>query len=325
MFKLKCPLFDGEKVWDCAVVTIENGIITSIQECDPVECSKGFLMPGLIDAHTHMGSTAHVEAMLKNGITAACDVSASRELVESSEQLEIVSSAGMAMGVVMNPKGYVEKAAANGARYIKVLLFHPLSIGKPALMGIVKAAHEKGLKVAVHATEIATIRQAVEANADILLHMPMKEVFPEEQAKAIAEKRIAVAPTLVMMETFAHSGRSGYMPADYKNAENNVNLLHRCGVQILAATDANPGNFAPGVGYGDTLHREMELLAKAGLTPVEVLMAATSKNAEVFGIKAGRITPGQPATMLLVDGRPDREITYTAKIQKIWVKGEMIL
>lgn len=325
MYELKYPLFDGEKVWDGAIVTIENGIITSVRECNPAECGDGFLMPGLIDAHTHLGTAAHVEAMLKHGITATCDVSASGELVESSERLKIVSSAGMAMGVVMNPKGYVEKAVANGAGYIKVLLFHPLSIGKHALQGIVKAAHEKNLKVAVHATEIATVRQAVEANADILLHVPMKEVITDELAKGIAERAIAVAPTLVMMETFAHSGRSGYIPEDYKNAENNVNLLHRCGVQILAATDANPGNFVPGVGYGDTLHCEMELLVKAGLTPIEALTAATGKNADVFGIKAGRIVPGLPATMLLVDGRPDREITCTSKIQKIRVKGEMIL
>lgn len=325
MYELKYPLFDGENVRDGAVVTVENGIITSVRECNPSECGEGFLMPGLIDAHTHMRTADHVEVMLKHGITTVCDVSASRELAKSSEQLKIVSSAGMAMGVVMNPKSYVEKAAASGAEYIKVLLFNPLSVGKPALRGIVKAAHEKGLKVAVHATEIATVRQAVEANADILLHVPMKEVFSEESAKAIAEREIAVAPTLVMMEAFTRSGRSGYTPEDYKNAESNVNLLHRCGVQILAATDANPGSFAPAVGYGDTLHHEMELLNRAGLTPIEALTAATGKSADAFGIKAGRITPGLPATMLLADGRPDREITCTAKIRKIWVKGEPIL
>lgn len=321
MPELKYPLFDGEKVWEGATVTVENGIITAVTACDPAQGKEGFLMPGLIDGHTHMGTTAHVEAMLRRGITATCDVSASRELVEASKQLEIVSSAGMAMGMVLNPKGYVEKAAANGARYIKVLLFNPFSIGKPALRGIVKAAHEKGLKVAVHATEVATVQQAVEAGADILLHVPMKEAFPEELAKTIAEKKIAVAPTLVMMETFAHSGRGGYEIGDYQNAENAVKLLHQYGVKILAATDANPGNFAPGVGYGDTLHYEMELLAKAGLTPVEVLAAATSSNAEAFDLNAGRIAPGQPATVLVVDGRPDHNINDTAKIKKVWVRG----
>lgn len=325
MLELKSALFDGEKVWEGAVVTVENGIITSVQKCDPSECSDGFLMPGLIDAHTHMGTTDHVAAMLRNGITAACDVSASRELVESSKQLDIVSSAGMAMGMVLNPKGFVEKVTANGARYIKVLLFNTLSIGKPALRGIVKAAHEKGLKVAVHATEVATARQAVEAGADILLHVPMKGSFPTELAKTIAEKGVAVAPTLVMMEAFAKSRQFGYKESDYANAETAVKLLHESGVSILSATDANPGAFAPAVGYGDTLHHEMDLLVKAGLAPAEVLSAATIKNAEAFNINAGRIAPGQPATMLLVDGRPDCDISDSVKIRKIWVKGTQIL
>lgn len=324
MIELKYPLFDGEKVLEAAAVTIENGIVTSLRECDPAECAEGFLMPGLIDAHTHMGTAAHVDALLKNGITATCDVSTSSELIAASSRLEIVSSAGMAMGVIADPKGFVDKAIENGADYIKVLLFSPLSIGKAALSGIVNAAHENGLKVAIHATELATVRQAVEAGADILLHVPMKEVFPQELAQVIAEKKIAVAPTLVMMETYAHSGQRGYELAHYKNAENAVKLLHDCGVSILAATDANPGDFAPAVAYGESLHHEMQLLVKAGLTPIEVLTAATAESAKVFGINAGKIAVGLPATLLLSAGRPDIDISAIAKIRQVWVKGEAI-
>lgn len=232
----------------------------------------------------------------------------------------------MAMAVVLNPKGFVEKAMANGARYIKVLLFNALSIGKPALCGIVKAAHEKGLKVAVHATELATVRQAVDAGADILLHVLMKEAFPENLAKEIVKKGIVVAPTLVMMETFANSGRNGYQPTDYQNAESAVKLLHDCGVQILAATDANDGSFAPAVAYGRSMHREMELLTRAGMTTAEVLASATSKVAEVFGMnELGAITEGKRAVLLLIEGRPDKNITDTVKIKQIYMDGEPML
>lgn len=57
---------------------------------------------------------------------------------------------------MINPKGFVEKCLANDTRYIKVLLFNTFSVGKFALRGIVKHAHEKGLKVAVHARELTT-------------------------------------------------------------------------------------------------------------------------------------------------------------------------
>lgn len=324
---LNYPVFDGAQVWENALVVIENGVIsadTVLGEGD-VD-SRYFLMPGLIDAHTHMETMAQVEAMLRHGVTATCDVCASPELVAASDWLMIHSSSGMAMGVVLSGKSYVEKTAQSGAKYIKVLLFGPHSIGKRALCSIVDAAHEKGLKVAVHATEVATVQQAVDADADILLHVPMKEPFPEELARTIAEKGITVAPTLVMMETFAQSGRNGYQPSDYANAETAVRLLRDCGVQILVATDANPGSFAPGVAYGSSLHREMELLVKAGLSPLETLQGVTAKNAQAFGLNSvGSIAPGQKANLILMEGRPDQNIADSAKIVQIWVNGQPIM
>lgn len=317
MIELKYSLFDGEKLWEGAAVTIEDGVITSVAPCDPAECGEGLLIPGLIDAHTHMGTQAHNDAMLAAGVLATCDVSSPAELATNSDKVEIIRSAGMAMGVVMNPKGFVEKAAQNGARYIKVLLFNPLSIGKAALKGIVKAAHERNLKVAVHATALATVQQSVEAGADILLHVPMKEKFPEDLAKTIAEKGIAVAPTLIMMETFCMSGKNGYEPHHYQNAEDAVRLLHQSGVKILAATDANPGSFAPAVGYGDTLHYEMKLLAKADLSDMAVLAAATRNVADAFSLtEIGKIEPGMRANLLLLDG--------SKKIKNTWVRGELL-
>lgn len=324
---LNYPVFDGMQVWENASVVIENGVISNetVLGTGDVD-SRYFLMPGLIDCHTHMGTQEQVETMLRHGITATCDVSASQDLIAASDELTIHSSAGMAMGVVLSGKNYVEKAAANGAKYMKVLLFSTHSIGKTALRSIVNTAHEKGLKVAVHATEVATMQQAVDAGADILLHVPLKEAFPKELARVIASKGIAVAPTLVMMETFSSSGRNGYKPADYANAEAAVRLLHDCGVNILAATDANPGSFAPGVVYGSSLHREMELLLQAGLTTLEVLQSATSKNARAFDLtNMGTIAPGQKANLILVEGRPDRNITDSMKIVQIWIDGKPMM
>ena len=117
MFVLKYPLFDGERVWNGAAVTVEDGFVTSVTACAPEDCSDGFLMPGLIDAHTHMETMTQAESMLQNGISATCDVDGSQALIRSSKQLKIISSAGMAMGMVMNPKGFVERAVENGAVY----------------------------------------------------------------------------------------------------------------------------------------------------------------------------------------------------------------
>lgn len=321
---LNYPLFDGEKITENASVTIENGIITAVSEAESTS-KNCLLMPGLIDAHTHMTSEEQIRTMLKSGVTATCDVCAPASLIEGSKRLTIVSSAGMAIGA-LSGKSYVNKAIENGARYIKVLLFEPNLMPKSALKGICQAAHEHNLKVAVHATSVKAERTAINCGADILLHVPMKEELPEALANEIADKGIAVAPTLVMMEAFAHSGRNGYLPGHYDNAENAVRTLHRCGVTLLAATDANIGDFAPAVAYGTSMHREAELLAKAGLTPTEVLTSATSKACEVFGIDGlGAVREGKRATLILVDGRPDKDITAIKNIKRIWTDGEQLL
>lgn len=321
MPELRYPLFDGERVREGAAVSVENGVITAVRECAPETCDAGFLLPALIDAHVHMREPAHVAAMLRSGIGTVCDVSAvSGTLARESKQLTIVRSTKMAMGVVLDPSGYVERAAASGAQYIKVLLLSRFSIGLPALRGIVRAAHERGLRVAVHATEVATVRQAVEAGADILLHVPMRETFPEALAEEVAEAGIAVAPTLVMMEAFAQSGRGG----DYRNAENAVRLLHAHGVSLLAGTDANVSGYAPAVGYGETLHRELELLVRAGLTPLEALRAATGASAAAFGLRTGRVAADHPATLLLVEGSPTQDLQALRQIKSLWTRGEKV-
>lgn len=321
---LNYPLFDGEKVIENATVVIENGVVRSVAEGNVSE-RESLLMPGLIDGHTHMGTKEQVRAMLQNGVTATYDVAAPVSLIESSKEFTIIPSAGMTMGTLCG-KDYVNSAVKKGAKYIKVLLMEPNLMLKGVLKDICKTAHEKHIKVAVHAVSVKAVKLAVDCGADILIHVPLKEALPTELAQTVAEKGIVVAPTLIMMETFANSGRSSYKPSDYQNAENAVKLLHKYGVTILAATDANPGTYAPGVAYGTSMHREMALLVKAGLTPKEVLASATSRVAEVFGITGlGTVAPGKRAVLLLIEGRPDKEITDSINIKQTWIDGKPIL
>lgn len=197
---------------------------------------------------------------------------------------------------------------------------------KSVLKEICNTAHAYGKKVAAHAVSVKTVNLSVECGVDILIHVPMKEEFPESLAQSIAGKGIVVVPTLVMMEAFAKSDRRGYKPKHYKNAENAVRLLHKHGVTILAGTDANTGSFAPEVEYGTSMHRELELLVQAGMAPAEALSSATSKIAEVFAIRGlGTIKEGKRAALVLVEGRPDRQITDIKKIKQIWIDGKTIL
>ncbi|WP_330399537.1 amidohydrolase family protein [Lachnoclostridium edouardi] len=228
-------------------------------------------------------------------------------------------------------KAYVDGVIASGGKYIKAVIDAPAIIGgelmDQSLLGeIVSYSHQKGVKVAAHATTIAAYKMAVACDVDILIHIPLGEDFPAELAQEIAEKQIQVITTLVMMKGFADSPFYGYKKEDYNAAKEGVNLLKSNGVPILTGTDSNSTFFLPRVKHGSSLHKEMKLLAEAGLTPQQVLQSTTAVVASAFELEnAGTITAGQKAAMILIKGRPDQEIGDIDKIVQIWIDGKPVL
>jgi hypothetical protein len=107
----------------------------------------------------------------------------------------------------------------------------------------------------------------------------------------------------------------------FEHALSAVRALHAAGVPILAGTDA-PN---PGTTHGASLHEEMAMLVRAGLSPAEALAAATSVPADAFGLSdRGRIAPGLRADLVLVEGDPTREITATRAIRGVWKAGHAV-
>ena len=92
-------------------------------------------------------------------------------------------------------------------------------------------------------------------------------------------------------------------------------------VPILAGTDAA----IPGTTYGASLHGELELLVKEGMTPLQVLASATSLPVHYFHLEdRGRIQAGARADLLLVEGNPANDITATRNIVAVWKRGVMV-
>jgi imidazolonepropionase-like amidohydrolase len=116
---------------------------------------------------------------------------------------------------------------------------------------------------------------------------------------------------------------------DYAAAMVSVAALHRAGIPVLAGTDTHyPGpQYAHGMlaayaGHGITLHHELALLVRAGLSPAEALAAATSVPARLFGLAdRGRIASGLRADLLLVDGDPCADIAASRNIIAVWRNG----
>ena len=73
-----------------------------------------------------------------------------------------------------------------------------------------------------------------------------------------------------------------------------------------------------------SLHDELSLLVKAGLTEMEVLEAATRNPARVFGITdRGTIEPGMRADLLLLDSNPLEKIDNVRKIRTVVARGRV--
>ncbi len=86
------------------------------------------------------------------------------------------------------------------------------------------------------------------------------------------------------------------------------------------------GSPAPHLVPGASLHSELQLLVRAGLTPMEALMAATSGNAAVLEADSlGILMPGRTADLLILTADPLQDIRNTRAIESVMVRGELLL
>jgi hypothetical protein len=92
------------------------------------------------------------------------------------------------------------------------------------------------------------------------------------------------------------------------------------GVEILAGTDANLPPTVPGF----SLHDELISLNQAGMTPAQVLRAATSQPANWLNNNAGTILPGKKANMVLLDNNPLNDIKNTKTISSVILNGQLL-
>ena len=266
---------------------------------------------------------------------------------------------GMAIPTITKPseaKAFVDARIEEGSDYMKIVygtgrafgISYP-SIDKETMAAVVEAAHARGKLAIVHISSLAAAQHAIEAGADALAHIFFEDQSAPEFVRCAAERDVFVVPTLTVLESASGvpSGASlveDERVAPYLAARSLVNLkqafpardggteafaaaktvvgqLHAAGVAILAGSDAPNA----GTAHGASIHRELELLVDAGLTPVEALRCATSVPAARFGLHdRGRIAPGLRADLVLVEGDPTKDITSSRAVVGVWKRGARV-
>ena len=220
-------------------------------------------------------------------------------------------------------------------------------------------AHRAGVRLAVHATELVVAKSALRAGADYLVHS-VDDAPVDDEFLALAKRNRAIyCPTLfvIMGYRYALSNTWQATPAERRLADPQVldamhdldripkamipervaklmasppkvepsrialaNLMkvHDAGIPIAMGTDA--GNI--GTLHGPSVFREMELMREAGLTPLEVLRAATVGGALAMGMGAqiGEIAAGRRADLVLLDADPLADVRNLERIDRV-VRG----
>ena len=264
-----------------------------------------------------------------------------------------VSTRMPTLGPADDPKAFVDARVREGSDYIKVFLEDLEEFGKrermptltrDQLCGVIAAAHSDGRMAVVHVQAEDAAVEALDCGADGLAH-----VFPDRVAGADVIERVKRQGTFVetTLDIWAFVSDdplarqllddrrvSSWLSAAQRErltermpkprpsflgtALENVKRLSDAGVPVLAGSDAP--NFS--TAHGVSLHGELQLLVRAGLSPVQALRAVTSTPAEVYKLgDRGRIVAGFRADIVLIDGDPTKTISDTLSIDRIWKNG----
>lgn len=276
-----------------------------------------------------------------------------------AKQKEMMAKAGLAMKKdASTPEeaiAIVNQRVQQGADYIKIMIEEGTVFGYPGTPDVTdevieatcSEAHRLGKMAVAHAMTIKAYERAINGGIDGLMHIFIDQPHTPEIITAVAHSGAFVCPTIVAgASTIGDSDASEFakdirvnskLSAEWLASLNKhiatypqgkteyllkaVKALHDAGVDILAGSDASQPAVG-GMAHGASLHHELQLLVKAGLTPVEALRTATSIPARRFGLyERGRILNGFRADLLLVAGDPTTNIADTLSIQKVWRQG----
>jgi imidazolonepropionase-like amidohydrolase len=249
----------------------------------------------------------------------------------------------------------VEKLYRDSATAIKV--YYGLPVG--TIKAICTAAHAHGLPVMAH-LEISNAVDAINAGLDGIEHVTSfgttllppyeaekykQRVLADNNARKrgryevwsslnfehnpvadslirfLAHKKIFLSPTLAAFERQTDQGDSIDLHG-FKNMLTFVGLAKKGGVPIVLGSHT----FVAYAEFGYAFYREMELLQQAGLSNMEIIVAATLENARYFRVdeRLGTIEKGKLADLVFVEGDPLKDLHVLRDAKKVMLNGAWV-
>ncbi len=135
---------------------------------------------------------------------------------------------------------------------------------------IVKVAHGRGKKVTAHVQEAYLVEKALDAGIDDICHSQVDEPVPDHLIERMVEQGMSIVPTLEMSNT--------WQPALVTSLDN-LRRMVELGVNVAIGTDYSY-TFDIEFEIGMPL-LEMRLMERAGMTPMQIIVAGTKNSAHV--------------------------------------------
>ena len=238
-------VFDGQQWHDNTELTIREGRIVNpdtATDVTVIDGQGGFVIPGLIDAHTHSWGNA-LQQSLQYGVTTSLDMftdtrfflakKGQRTSLDAVTEADLFSSGvlvtsagghgteyGIAIPTIAHPQeasDFVAARLAEGSDYIKIVYDASAShadhkgrftsIDYDTLAAVVRAAHAQNAMAVVHVMDLASAEHAAKAGADGLVHTFGGTPASDELIALMKSQDMFVIPTLSILASLAGEGR----------------------------------------------------------------------------------------------------------------------
>jgi imidazolonepropionase-like amidohydrolase len=222
---------------------------------------------------------------------------------------------------------------------------------------VINRSHELGYKIATHMYYLEDARKLLEAGSDLIAHSVRDKPVDESFIELIKARGVGYCPTLTReVSAFVYGDTAEFFsdpfftreydaetiaplkdPARQLRVKNNqsaltykqqlplamtnLKTLADAGVPIVFGTDSGvPTRF---MGYFE--HMEMEMMADAGLTPMQIIVSATKNAAEYMGLQdLGTLSAGHWADFVVLDGDPLQDIRNVREISAVYIGGNEV-
>ena len=245
----------------------------------------------------------------------------------------------------------VADLAANGVKMVKTWVDSRggkiRKLTPPVYEAIIDEAHKRNMRVVVHATGLVDVKALIRANMDGFAHMvgdvddELMELLKEKPntffllalgglRRSLYAPWIDPAAHLVtdtvspeqirrLRERLAR-GAAPFAQQTWTRLSNGICALAAAGVRVGVGTDGGGQQGDQFVGW--TMHTELENMVAAGMTPRQVLVAATRTSAGILALDdLGDVAPGKSADFVVLDANPLDDITNSRRIARVYLRG----